>query len=115
MSINVAPWSQLSGQVAAELIKYGPGTSGIYAHFSDGGHRLELENTAGKIVRTLGPDSGLIAATANSDDPAPTWLVAGTDRAGVMAAARAVTPRALADHFALAVHGTTRYPVPLAG
>ncbi len=113
LSINVGTWGQLYGEVAAELVKYGPGTSGVYAHFASGGHSLDLENAAGTVVKRLGPDSGLIAATANSQDPAPTWLVVGTDRAGVLAAVRALTPQALDGHFALAVHGSTRYPVPL--
>ena len=115
LSINVGTWKQLSPQVAAELVKYGPGASGVYAHFSSNGRRIMLDNEAGKVVRTLGPDSGLIAAVGDAQAAVPTWLVAGTDPAGVMAAARAVTPQALADHFALAVHGSTRYPVPLTG
>jgi hypothetical protein len=115
ISVNVGTWDQLYGEVAAELLKYGPGTSGVYAHFTQGGHQLDLENEAGTVVKRLGPDSGLIAAVANaSNDPAPTWLVTGTDRAGVLAAARAFTTSSLADHFALAVHGNTHYPVPLA-
>ncbi|HEY3773512.1 MAG TPA: hypothetical protein VGL69_10990 [Solirubrobacteraceae bacterium] len=115
LSINIGTWHQLYGEVAAELIKYGPGASGVYARFIDGGSRIALENAAGQVVKTLGPDSGLIAATANSDDPAPTWLVVGTDAAGVRAAVRALTARSLSGHFALAVHGDTHYPLPLAG
>jgi hypothetical protein len=115
LSINIGTWHQLYGEVAAELIKYGPGASGVYARFIDGGSRIVLENAAGQVVRTLGPDSGLIAATANSDDPAPTWLVTGTDAAGVRAAVRALTARSLSGHFALAVHGETHYSVPVAG
>jgi hypothetical protein len=115
LSINIGTWHQLYGEVAAELIKYGPGASGVYARFTAGGSQIALENPAGRVVKTLGPDSGLIAATANSDDPAPTWLVTGTDEAGVRAAVRALTTRSLSGHFALAVHGSTHYPVPLTG
>jgi hypothetical protein len=43
----------------------------------------------------------------------PTWLITGTDAAGVTAAAGALTQSALHDHFALAVQGSTRVPVPL--
>ena len=63
-------------------------------------------------MRTLGSGAGLIAATADSSD-APTWLITGTDAAGVAAAARAFTAAALHDHFALAVEGADRLPVPL--
>jgi hypothetical protein len=115
LSINIGTWHQLYGEVAAQLIKFGPGASGVYARFTEGGRQIALEDAAGQVVRTLGPDSGLIAATANSDDPAPTWLITGTDPAGVRAAVRALTARSLSGHFALAVHGDTRYPVPLSG
>jgi hypothetical protein len=40
-------------------------------------------------------------------------MITGTNPAGVLAAARALTPTALHDHFALAVDGSTRVPVPV--
>ena len=55
----------------------------------------------------------LIAATAAPNAP-PTWLITGTDPAGVAAAAAALSPSALANHFALAVSGQTHLPLPLA-
>ena len=115
LSINVGTWHELYGEVAAQLIRYGPGASGVYARILDGGARIGLENPAGQVVRSLGAGAGLIAATANANDPAPTWIVTGTDPAGVRAAVRALTPRALSGHFALAVQGARRYPVPLTG
>ena len=57
-------------------------------------------------MRTLGAGAGLIAATAGQSS-VPTWMITGTDPAGVIAAAPALTARA-DDHFALAVDGTTR-------
>ena len=112
LSINVGTWKELAPQVAAELIDYGPGASGVYARFSKDGRHLYLLDPAGRVVKTLGPGAGLVAATGDQSD-VPTWLVAGTDPAGVTAAARAVTPAALAGHFALAVQGSRHYPVPL--
>ena len=112
LSLNVGLWSQLAPEVAAELIDKGPGASGVYAHFSSDGKHLYLLDAAGKVVKTLGPGAGLIAATADPTD-VPTWLIGGTDRAGVLAAARALTPSVLAGHFALAVQGDTRYALPL--
>ncbi len=114
LSINVGTWQQLRGEVAAEYIAHGPGTSGVYARFVDNGSRLELLDPAGKVVRTLGAGSGLVAATGDPSN-VPTWLVTGTDAAGVQAAARAVTAGALAGHFALAVDGSTHVPVPVQG
>ena len=112
LSVNLGTWDQLNGEVVGGLIAKGPDASGVYAHFTDDGHRLALENESGHVVRTLGPGAGLIAATAGPSD-VPTWVVAGTDAAGVAAAARALTPARLADHFALAVKAGHDYPVPV--
>ncbi|MCX6385860.1 MAG: hypothetical protein NTV40_04375, partial [Solirubrobacterales bacterium] len=51
---------------------------------------------------TLGAGAGLVAATSIGEQ-APTWIVTGTDDAGVLAAARMLTEAALAGHFALAL------------
>src|ERR1019366_6278244 len=106
-------WNEVKAEVAGGLIAHGPSASGVYARFAGSdGRELQLLNTGGQVARTLGADSGLIAATADSSSE-PTWLITGTDPAGVAAAAAALTPSALHDHFALAVQGATRLPVPL--
>ncbi len=64
------------------------------------------------MVRTLGAGAGLIAATGGSAT-GTVWLITGTDAAGVSAAAAALTPARLDDHFALAVTGNQYLPVPL--
>jgi hypothetical protein len=112
LGMVVGDWHQVEGEVAAEYIKYGPGASGVYARFSDSGHAIELLDPAGRVVRTLTGSAGLIAATGDRSN-VPTWLITGTDPAGVQAAARALTPSALAGHFALAVSGRQRIPVPI--
>jgi Domain of unknown function (DUF4430) len=113
IGIVVGTWSQIRGEVAAELIDYGPGASGVYAKFAGPeGRSLQLLNPRKQVVRTLGAGAGLVAATADSSS-VPTWMVTGTDVAGVDAAAAALTPAALHDHFALAVDGTAKLPVPL--
>ncbi len=115
LGLVVGPWSQVRSEVAAALIARGPGASGVYARFSGpGGDALQLLNPSGQVVRTLGPGAGLIAATADTSS-VPTWMITGTDVAGVGAAAAALTPQALHDHFALAVDGAARLPVPLQG
>jgi hypothetical protein len=115
LGVVVSTWAEVRPEVAGQLISRGPGASGVYARFTGpAGDRLELLNPSGQVVRTLGPGAGLIAATADSSS-APTWLITGTDAAGVAAAARALTPQALHNHFALAVQGATRLPVPLQG
>jgi len=87
----------------------------VYARFAGaGGSALQLLDPAGRVVRTLGAGAGLIAATAQAST-APFWLIAGTDVAGVSAAADALTPARLHNHFALAVDGGDDLPVPLEG
>jgi hypothetical protein len=109
----VGTWKDVQGEFAASEIEHGPGSSGIYARFGGtNGSTLELLNPHGQVVRTLGAGAGLVAATGNSST-APVWIVTGTDPAGVSAAAAALTPERLDDHFALAVQGQTYLPVPL--
>ncbi len=113
LGVVVGTWSEVRPELAAQLIAHGPGASGVYARFAGpAGAKLQLLDPAGHVAQTLGPGAGLIAATADTSD-APTWLITGTDSAGVAAAARALTPQALHDHFALAVDGTTQLPVPV--
>src|SRR5437764_3232901 len=113
LAIVVGTWRDLAGEIVAHLIDHGPSASGVYARFSGpGGGQLELLDARGHPARRLGAGSGLIAATAQNPSQ-PTWLITGTDPAGVRAAAAALTPTRLHDHFALAVQGTTYLPLPL--
>ncbi len=115
LGVVVGTWRDLRGELLASLIDNGPGSSGVYAKFSGpGGSSLELLGPHGQVVRTLGAGAGLVAATAEISAE-PTWLVTGTDLAGVSAAAAALTPGALRDRFALAVQGDTELPLPLQG
>lgn len=110
--VEVGTWRDFRGQVVDQLIQTGPSASGVYARFENRGSALALLNPSGQAVRRLGSGAGLVAATAQGSSP-PTWLITGTDPGGVTAAARALTPQSLRNHFALAVHGATRVPVPL--
>jgi len=115
LGVIVGTWRDVRGELLATLIEHGPSASGVYARFAGpGGSSLELLGPAGNVVRTLGAGAGLIAATAQTAT-GPTWLITGTDVAGVSAAAAALTPARLHGHFALAVQGQTDLPVPLEG
>lgn len=115
LAVVVGTWRDVHTALLAALIERGPSESGIYARFSGpGGDQLALLNPSGHVARTLGAGAGLVAATA-SDSSEPTWLITGTDAAGVSAAAAALTPARLRDHFALAVQGATEVPVPVQG
>jgi uncharacterized protein DUF4430 len=111
LGILVGTWSQLEPLVAARLIDKGPSSGGVYAHFSGGS--LQLLDPRGRVGRTLGAGAGLVAATRDAVAQ-PVWVVTGTDSAGVRAAAAALTPARLHDHFALAVQGGHDIPVPVA-
>jgi Domain of unknown function (DUF4430) len=114
LGIVVGTWDEIRSQVAAELVAFGPGASGVYARFVDHGAGLALLSPSGHVARTLGAGAGLIAATADQSS-VPTWMITGTDVAGVTAAAHALTTQALHNHFAVAVQGATTLPVPLQG
>ena len=114
LAVIVGTWHDLAPALVAQLVDGGPKASGVYARFANHGLSLALLNPHGQVVRRLAGAAGLVAATADSSSP-PTWLVTGTNSKGVDAAAGALTPNALHDHFALAVQGSTRLPVPLEG
>jgi Domain of unknown function (DUF4430) len=115
LAVLVGTWQQVRSVLAADLIAHGPQQSGVYARFAGrSGASLELLDPRGAVARTLGAGAGLIAATRDNVS-APTWLITGTDPAGVVEAAGALTPAELHDHFALAVQRGRALPVPVQG
>jgi hypothetical protein len=111
LTVEVASWSQLRGQVIATLLAGGPGLSGVYARFSSRNGALELLGADAARTAALAAPAGLIAAVAQGDGP-PTWLVTGTNTAGVQLAADAFNRARLEHHFALALAGRRALPVP---
>jgi hypothetical protein len=115
LAVVVGTIDDLRGVIAAELLGAGPSKSGVYAQLvSAGTGALELDNPLGQIARTVHGDAGLIAATEQPGLNEPAWLITGTDRAGVDAAAGALTPAKLHDHLALAIVDGKDLPLPLA-
>lgn len=114
LAVVVGTWNELKGVIAAELIHAGPAHSGVYAQFTGSqGQGIDLEDPTGAVVRTLHGSAGMIAATEQPSLNQPTWLVTGTDVAGVNAAAAALTPAKLSHHFAVAVTGSKVIPIPV--
>jgi hypothetical protein len=112
LTVVVATWRDIRPELAASLLAQGPASSGVFARFV--GRRaaaLELLGAEGAPARTISSSAGLIAALRQPSAP-PTWLILGTDVAGVNAAARALSSGALRDHLALAVSGMRELPVP---
>jgi hypothetical protein len=113
LRLLVGPWREVRQDLAARQLEEGPGASGIFARPDPSGSRIALLDADGGSERTLGPSSGLVAATRYQEQP-PTWLVTGTDDVGVAAAAAALTEDQLRDRFALAIEGGRGVPLPLA-
>lgn len=110
--ILVAPWKRLRGrEFEADSIDEGPRASGVFARFDASAQQLLVLDAAGKVARTLGAGTGLIAAT-RAKDRQPVWFVTGTDDAGVAAAARALDESVLSDRFALAISDDLPVAVP---
>lgn len=114
-SVLVGTWKDLSGMAIARLIAGGPKHSGVYAQFvGNTGTAIELDDPSGHVVRTLHGAAGIVAATEPVPQGRPTWLVTGTNLAGVTDAARAFTAASLHDHFAIAVRPGRAIPIPVA-
>ncbi|MDP8967790.1 MAG: hypothetical protein M3N04_04250 [Actinomycetota bacterium] len=112
LRILVAPWKRLRGrEFEADSVDAGPRSSGVYARFDASGERLHVLDPSGRVARTLGAGTGLIAAT-RAAQRRPLWFVTGTDGAGVQAAARAFDESVLSDRFALAISGDLPVAVP---
>lgn len=112
LGVVVGTWSDVRAEIAAELVAHGPVASGVYARFSPSGRRLQLLGSRGQVARTLAGGAGLVAAVAQGSS-APTWLITGTDPAGVFAAAGALDVARLNDRFAVAVGAGPPRPVPV--
>jgi hypothetical protein len=112
LRLLVGRWSEVKADPTAARIEQGPKVSGVFARPSKDGKRIALLDSRGETVRTLGPGSGLVAATQFLDQK-PTWVVTGTDAAGVASAAAALVESRLKDHFAVAVQGGQAVPIPL--
>ena len=102
LRVIVGRWPAVRVDRSLVRIEDGPKSSGVYAKMSKDGKQLTVLDARGKAVQELGPGTGFIAATRWRED-APTWVVTGTDDAGVRAAAAAFDESVLAEKFALAV------------
>jgi hypothetical protein len=113
LRVLVGEWPSLRNDLAAQQIERGPQLSGVFARLDASGRTLTLLDQRGIPARTLGPGSGLVAATQHGTDQ-PVWVVTGTDPAGIGAAAQAFEAGALHDRFALAISSKTGIGLPVA-
>ena len=112
--VLVGPWAKLRSDPAAALIENGPAESGVYANFEEAGGawRLVGLDENGKEARTFGTEAGLVAATRHFEGP-PVWLVTGASGGAVRAAAEALDPADLRDHYAVASEAGEVTSLPL--
>ena len=83
-----------------------------YARPAADGRTIDVLDPRGRVARTLGPGSGLIAAT-RFEGGRPVWIVTGVDEAGTLAAAEALNEGNLGGHFALGIADGQAVDVPL--
>jgi hypothetical protein len=112
LRVLVGPWQSLRDDHAVDGLERGPKTSGVYARIARDGRTIAALDAAGRTARRLGPGTGLVAATATEDEH-PTWVVTGTDDAGVTSAARAFEEGTLENRFAVAVSDDLPVPLPV--
>ena len=112
--VLVGPWAKLRSDPIGPLIENGPGESGVYAEFTQGGGGWQLVglDEDGAKARTFGPEAGLVAATRHFEGP-PVWLVTGSTPAAVESAAEALNSDDLRDHFAVESEAGAVTPLPL--
>jgi hypothetical protein len=114
LRVLVGTWAEVRKDIAARTLEAGPGESGVFARMAPAGDGIEILNADGRPEKTLGPGSGLVAATTYREQR-PTWLITGTDDVGVAAAAAALNEEMLHLHFALAIEQGRGIPLPVAG
>jgi hypothetical protein len=115
LRVLVGRWPALRIDPAAGLLEHGPADSGVFARPAADGRTIAALDARGRVAGRLGAGTGLVAATAVEGEQ-PTWIVTGTDDAGLAAAARAFAAgeSALSDKFALAVSGDRPIALPVA-
>ena len=109
LRVVVGPWRELRSDLVAGRLEQGPGSTGVFARPAR--DRIALLDDRGRTARTLRAGGGLVAAT-RLRDKSPTWVLTGTDAAGTLAAARALSERTLHNRFAVALDGQRAIALP---
>ena len=102
LRIVVGAWPDIRRDPTVRQLERGPAESGVFAQIREEGRRLALYDERGRVVRTLGAGTGLVAAT-RFEGQLPAWVVTGTDAVGAAAAATALREEVLRRRFAVAI------------
>jgi hypothetical protein len=114
LRVVVGEWEAVRADSAAARIDSGPATSGVFCDFEpagDGEYELVALDALGEERDRLGSGTGLVAALREGEEQ-PTWVVTGTDEAGVDAAVELLDEGSLRDRYAVATHGARELPLP---
>ncbi len=109
--VVVGRWPTIQEDRALAGLARGPQASGVFGRIEEGGRALAVLDPRGRVVQRLGAGTGLVAAT-RFEDQAPTWVVTGTDTAGILSAARAIDETVLNEKYALAISQDRAVPLP---
>ena len=103
LRLVVGEWAEARQDAAARQIEDGPEKSGVFATFarSPSGYELELMDRSAAVVGRASVGAGLVAAT-RFEEQQPTWVITGTDAAGLERAVGLLDVRLLRDRFAAA-------------
>lgn len=114
LRVLVGTWNLVKRVPDAGRLDSGPASSGVFARFVEGvdGQRLVGLDREAQPTVDFGPDAGLVAAMRWGSNP-PVWLVTGSGRAGVEAAAGALTPDDLRGRYAAAVSPGGAFSLPV--
>lgn len=117
LRVVVGRWEDVRGDNATQELQDGPGESGVFARVRSAGAGYEIDalDSQGRVAQTLGPGSGIVAAT-RFEKQQPTWTVSGVDTAGLDRAVRLLDARVLRNRYAVAatVDGPLALPAPRA-
>ena len=117
LRVVVGPWEAVRQDRAAVQIEDGPAQSGVYADFEPARRRLRPgPDPADREAFRARPAKarGFVAAVRLGEEQ-PTWVVTGTDEAGVDAAIELLDADSLRDHYAVGVDERDEFALPVTG
>jgi hypothetical protein len=119
LRVVVGPWEEVRQDRAAAQIEDGPASSGVFADIEQaptGDYDLVALDPSGQEVTRgrVASGSGLVAAVRLGEEQ-PTWVVTGTDEAGVDAAIELLDTDSLRDRYAVGVDPRGEFALPVTG
>lgn len=111
VTIHLGVWEEARKTIGIPDISASPEQSGVFASTGESGRTMQLADSEGNLVRTLGKDAGLVFAYSAGDQVS--WVVTGITAEGVKAAAELLDRDKLRGRFAMATDGGKAIPLPV--